>query len=341
MMIVLAAITHTAGAAPQPGSIDTYKDWTIGCDNGGRCEAVSLSPAEQMALDGVVSAHVVRESGPDSAPRLWLRLPAEVQGAVELLVDGTFATRLTAKDDALEVTGPDALALLGKLAKGRTLEAHSGGKTLGTASLAGSAAALRLMDARQGRAGTLTALVAKGKLAARVVPAAPALPLIHRVATPQAESGGPLWREELARAAMLAGCTEEQTEHSLAAVHPLGGERALVFLPCGAGAYNYLSVPLIAQGKAGRREFAIAMFDYKPGWSEDFGHPILVNAQWDAKSGAVSNHAKGRGLGDCGNSERYVWDGHRFRLTEKRAMNECRGAWDWITLWRAQTAVKK
>jgi hypothetical protein len=46
--------------------------------------------------------------------------------------------------------------------------------------------------------------------------------------------------------------------------------------------------------------------------------------------------AKGRGIGDCGVGDDYVWDGDRFRLAEQIAMGECRGSVDYITTWRAR-----
>lgn len=338
---LMAAVPVQGAEAPQPGRLETYKDWITGCDNGLRCEAVSLVPGGDADIDGQIGLHVVREGGPAAAPVVSMRLPESVRGRLDLLIDGAVALSLTTKDDAPEIAGTQAAELLAAIARGNRLEARADGKTLGAASLAGSAAALRLMDARQGRAGTVTALVAKGKLGQRAVKAAPPLPLVYRVAAPQVDNGPRLWRDELDRAATLAGCTDEQTTMSEASVHPLGADRALVLLPCGAGAYNYLSVPLIAQGPVGRRQFALAMFDLKPGWSEDMSQPMLVNAGWDTRTGTLSSYAKGRGLGDCGNAETYVWDGHRFRATEVRMMGECRGGWDWITLWRARTAIKK
>jgi Protein of unknown function (DUF1176) len=44
---------------------------------------------------------------------------------------------------------------------------------------------------------------------------------------------------------------------------------------------------------------------------------------------------KGRGLGDCGSSQNFVWDGTMFRLVEARVMGECRGAADFLTVFRA------
>ena len=59
----------------------------------------------------------------------------------------------------------------------------------------------------------------------------------------------------------------------------------------------------------------------------------IVNGAVDG--GLVTSYAKGRGLGDCGVTQGFVWDGHRLRLVEQRAMGECRGNPDYLTVWRA------
>ena len=109
-----------------------------------------------------------------------------------------------------------------------------------------------------------------------------------------------------------------------------------MLIPCGAGAYNYSSVPyVVTGGKA-----VLAAFDAVPGWGGEGGPPMLVNAGFDAKTGELGSYAKGRGIGDCGSAETYVWDGTRFRLTEARAMGECRGSINWLTVWRAKAVPR-
>ena len=47
LAVALATLSWTgvsAAQAPTPGTLETYKDWTIGCDNRNRCEAVALLP---------------------------------------------------------------------------------------------------------------------------------------------------------------------------------------------------------------------------------------------------------------------------------------------------------
>src|SRR3546814_18815150 len=92
-------------------------------------------------------------------------------------------------------------------------------------------------------------------------------------------------------------------------------------LPCGAGAYNFSSAALIATGKFGKREFTAPIFDLQPGWGmKEDGYPMLVNYGWDAARSTLSSYTRGRGLGDCGGAETYVWDGSQFSLVEARSM---------------------
>jgi hypothetical protein len=77
---------------------------------------------------------------------------------------------------------------------------------------------------------------------------------------------------------------------------------------------------------AGKWTFEPAKFDYgATGFSADSKIPLLVNADWDAATQTIGSFSKGRGLGDCGSSESWVWDGTMFRLTDATVMGECRG----------------
>jgi len=70
----------------------------------------------------------------------------------------------------------------------------------------------------------------------------------------------------------------------------------------------------------------------------DGSDDMLVNASFD--KGILSTHNKGRGVGDCGSSETYVWDGRRFRMTEARVMSECRGSTNWLATYRAKAVFR-
>ena len=62
---------------------------------------------------------------------------------------------------------------------------------------------------------------------------------------------------------------------------------------------------------------------------------MLINAGWDKAQGLLSSFSKGRGLGDCGTTADYAWDGERFRLVEQARWASA-GSIDYITTWRAQ-----
>lgn len=325
-------------AAPAPGSLESYRDWTIGCDNIGRCTAASLFPDDGSLPDDGMTLYLSRDAGPDAAPVIELRLAEDHQGPVDLLVDGVAFASARAGGDQVDVPAAMVAPLIRGMVRGLVLTATAAGRQIGAASLAGASAALRYMDAEQGRAGTVTALVAKGPLQAGSVHAAGKMPVVAFQPVPQGlPQPAALWREERERALRLSGCAEEeQGPAQEAQIARLSDKEELVLIPCGAGAYNFSSVPMIATGQAGRRVFTPARFDSPPGWTEKGGKVLLVNAGWDGASATLSSFAKGRGLGDCGSAQSYVWDGALFRLVELRQMDQCRGAWDWITLWRAR-----
>ena len=344
-IIAFAALWMTAAAQaqppkPVPGKLETYRDWTIGCDNGGRCQAASLVPADEGGWNNSASIMITREGGGVAEPEISFRLPSSHKAMTDIMIDGFPAASAKPQGDVLTLRGRQASNLIRALAHGTALELRAADKTIGHASLNRSYAALRYMDARQGRAGTATALVATGRLGASAVRQPPAMPVIRHAVAPQGK-GVSLWQTERANAYAFARCTEEYNPTIEAEVHRLDIGRELVLVPCGAGAYNFSSVPLIASGQPGRRSFAFARFDYAPGWSESANRPTLVNASWDARTASLGSYAKGRGLGDCGSSEAYAWDGYMFRLTQATAMGECRGARKWITLYRARTMPKK
>jgi uncharacterized protein DUF1176 len=321
-----------AAAAPQPGELKLFGDWTVGCDNGRACQAVALMP-EDWPEDGVTMS--VRR-GPERDAHPAIGFP--VEGAIAFLeADGRrLAVRLVPGESGPQVASGDVAVLLGALRSARRLKlVGRGGASLGTVSLAGAKAALLYMDERQRRVGTVTALARPGAKPASAVPAPPPLPVVHAVPLSSAPPVAP----GAARIAALRkqhGCTiDEVGGPDDVEVAALGPDRSLVLLACGSGAYNVSFVPFIAERRGGRLDIRPAPFDLIPDWWEG-GRPILINAGWDAASGLLTSFSKGRGLGDCGTGSDYAWDGARFRLVEQAEMEECRGSVDYITTWRAR-----
>lgn len=334
-MLILAALA-LAQIAPQQGPMKTFGDWVVACDNVKRCEMTSLQPEGGDWSDAGWQMAVTRDGGPVGGWTVEL-MGEDAPAGLTVHVEGAPAASAAAVWRGTTFVGDEALKLVAALANGKAVVVQDGaGKSLGRVSLAGSSAALRFIDAEQGRAGTVSAVVAKGAKPASTVPAAPPLPVIASIraaGTPAVLSPAlleQLWTQ--------SDCAENYDGESRPDVerHALGGGATLVLVPCGAGAYNFSTVPYVV--KAGKAQ--IAAFDSQPGWGGDDGPPMLVNAGFDAKTGELGSYAKGRGIGDCGSAETYVWDGTRFRLTEARAMGECRGSTNWLAVWRARAVAK-
>lgn len=296
------------GALPRPGKVKVFGDWAVGCDNTRRCELRSLA-AENEPPGGVTVA-IAREAGP--------------AGRLDVKVEGDDDTLATSVDGQPARTTAEIVAAM---AKGRVLAARAAGKAAATVSLRGVSAALRYTDAVQGRAGTATALVAKGLKPASAVPAPAPAPTI--VALVPGGTPATVTPEQLAAMRRAAACEEGQRDAP--ELHALGGGRTLVLLPCSAGAYNLSQALFVLDGKG----FAPAQADAPVGFTgeEKMPVPAVVNGRWD--KGVLTSYAKGRGLGDCGVAQELVWDGTRLRLSEQREMGECRGNIDYITTWRA------
>jgi hypothetical protein len=335
---VQTAAAETGQEVPQPGSAQYFGDWAVGCDNVLRCQAMALEPKDAGGGRALM-LEIIRPGGPAGEVTLRVRSLDTLPPRLMLVVNGRKIVTLKAEkggDDL--VAGAGALSAVKAMASAVTVElVTKKGEVLSVPSIAGLAESLRFIDSRQGRTGTRSALVAPGNQPDSRVPAPPPLPVVGHPPAPDADSAPPLTDAELAAARKLAQCDASLGAVTVTELVPLDRDDALLLLPCEAGAYNVSAVPLVARGSvAGRRTLSMARFDFAPGFTGDPGAPpLVVNALWDARRGILSSLAKGRGVGDCGASEDYVWDGAMFRLIERHAMHVCRGAWEWIRLWTA------
>ncbi|MET0360699.1 MAG: DUF1176 domain-containing protein [Sphingobium sp.] len=331
--------------APQPGQPQYQGDWAAGCDNLLRCEAIALRP-ETGGVDDAgepMLVQIVRSGGAEGEVLLRVSGLSALPPEMALIVDGRPTARLLTQSDEAVIRGAEALQAVQAMASAISIELRVAGRknrgapTLLSLSSAGLAESLRFVDTRQGRTGTATAFIARGTGTDTGVPLPPAIPVVPQLPVLDGDAATALDAGELAAARRLAVCDAMLKADGLVELFALGEDSALVLLPCEAGAYNVSAVPLIAHGKAGARTVSVARFDFAPGFTGEPGKPpLVVNALWDARRGILSSLAKGRGVGDCGASENYVWDGTMFRLIESRAMHVCRGAWEWIRLWEAQ-----
>ncbi|MEG3085019.1 DUF1176 domain-containing protein [Sphingomonas sp. PB2P12] len=324
------ADTHTP---PKPGKLKTFGDWTAGCDNALRCTLGALLPEAGFPAasgDRPITLNITREAGPAGA--LSVKVETNDDAATQPTAPASFAV------DDKPIAAHDAAALATAMANGTALAIRAAnGRTLATLSLKGAAAALRYIDAEQGRAGSTDAIVAKGP-AASAAPR-PALPVITAV-TP---SGIPatLTRRQISQIRTQAQCdlpdaASGMSDETFAPdTYALGGGKTLVILPCSTGAYNMISALFVVDGA----KITPASIDAPAGFEAtgaDTRTPVhsIVNGRF--ADGVLTSDAKGRGLGDCGVHQSFVWDGNRLRLSEQSEMGECRGNIDFITTWRAK-----
>jgi len=336
---VAAASAPVSNGGVELGETRYFKNWAAGCDNGLTCEAVALMPPGLPK--GMLSLVVSRTPGLDGRLTVNIFNFDSDSDRYRLFVDGRLADtgRISDGIAPISVTGKDALKLVREIARGQKMRLVDGnGKALGRVSLTGSAAALHYVDAQQGLARSRDALSAVGRRNAR--PVLTQLPVIS--AKRITASGTIPETQDLVALAESSQCKDERfgvTQDSAYSLGVRNGKaRALALVSCGSGAYNFGSVAYIGTREAGGKwQFERARFDYRPDTtSEGAKQKILINAGWDADTQSLSSYYKSRGIGDCGQSADYVWDGEMFRLTRSRAMDKCRGSLDWITVWRAK-----
>ena len=321
------AVAIPAGPEATPGEMRTFRDWVVGCDNRLACTGVALGPdgAEFPTL-----RIVVMRPGGGALPRVIVDSNDGIAAPVAITIDDkSIARGGTASDDGVVFAGEDAQRLIDAIAQGK-IGRIVAGKTEDAIALNGAAAALRYMDERQRLAGTTAALVARGK--DRPTASPPALPIVTRVRPAgRAARPTPAQVNAMRRAAdcQIEFLDEAQTRPE---AHALGGGATLILLPCGAGAYNFMSAVFVIDRDGTLRP---ATFDGTTGIDPEAGGvPQLVNSGFG--EGRLTSYAKGRGIGDCGVGQDFVWDGTRFRLIEQSEMTECRESTRTVTTWRAE-----
>lgn len=335
---MLALLTLVMGVAtpPKPGELRSFEDWSVGCDNGRSCTAVSLMEVETN--ENQLTLQITRSGAPEG--RAQLRIPNIEQQAPNLPValvrnDAAILVQATLPPEGQTLSFSLDAGLATGLARGRfvTLQGPQGEK-LGRASLRGLQAALRFMDMQQGRINSVTALANPGPAPVTSLSPPPPLPAIVPTRAPRAEAFD-LSAADVEGLQARTGC--ELTDQPALPARAVRIDRRtwLALLPCSLGSYNVVTSPILITGSGKSRRMKPAEFDFGPGFSQTDGVPLLSNASWDAAKGELGSFSKGRGLGDCGSAETYVWDGRRFRLTYQIAMAECRGVLDWIPIWRA------
>jgi hypothetical protein len=206
-------------------------------------------------------------------------------------------------------------------------------KTTWTVSTKGANAVLLKMDDMQGRIGTPGALVRKGTRPESSV--LPALPVPVIIAAPVADDKP---RSDLVpaaqRQALLAelrktlgdrndnNCEafeENARDPDKPTIYRLSASRLLVSVGCYVAAYNSGDAYWVTNLHA----------PYSP--------VLVTNSANDYSGGRIFYSARGRGVGDCMQSDTWTWDGNKFIHTSSLTTGMCKeiaagGAWELPTL---------
>jgi Protein of unknown function (DUF1176) len=312
--------------APHPGTLKTFGDWTVGCDNVLTCQMGSLLP--EGDFDGLVTVAMVRDAGEPGAVIVAATPREDNVVPAAMLIDGRRIAG-TAGDGRL--TGADAVVLARAMTNGATMDVMGKAGRIGRVSLKGASAALRYIDAAQGRAGTQSAIVARGGKPGTTAAAPPPVILAVKAEGKPAVPGA----AQIAEMNRKGACEMPDGVDVKPVLGALGGGKTLVILPCSTGAYNLIGALFVIDGAA----ITPAQVDSPSGFEAtgaDSQTPVHSVINGDFEKGVLSSYAKGRGLGDCGVAQEFVWDGTRFRLSRQTEMGECRGNIDYIPTWQAK-----
>lgn len=294
-----------------------------------------------------------REAGPEGALQAQLHLSAE-DGPDQ--PDGTLAevrvgNRRFAKLPLDAALPPATLrALVGALIEAQQMEVSAAGGRA-TVSLQGLKAALLKIDDVQGRVGTVTAWVARGKAPAAQVPAAPPTPVIVPTAPPvliSEQDAAPLMKRLMRHPLVQEQCSllaeaMESAPSPEAAEPPLDGQlfrigpsEYLLLKECGRAAYQVSSQLWRVKARPTLQVAREVLPDVE---AEE---TVLMNADFTA--GRLSSWHKLRGLGDCGLSRAWVWTASGFALHVADVSPDCNGIFGGgpgLTLWEAQVREAK
>lgn len=326
-----------------------YNDWQVSCDNLNYCTTRNSQDGQELVLK------ITREAGIEghSSVKIEYQPNGDEQNTGQTIVnrlqlDGKTLTfnhrewdiskkqlsttnRVVVNDFINAIREAKVIQLGGKLESPQT--AHP------AISLKGLKAALLAIDAQQGRVDTKSAWVGRGVKPLNTVPAIPTAPVKPHFSEPH-----PLSDSEISAITQNAAATIDNNDCSLdpseREVHlfALSNDKALMTVNCDMGAYNLFVLGFTVSRQAPYKAEDLALnMPFKLG--DDEQSPELINADFDQKTGELSTFDKGRGVGDCGVSSRWIYDGKQFQLTSFASEPSCDGYntnGEWPVLWVTQ-----
>jgi hypothetical protein len=341
LALLAVPVAGKAATGPQP-FYAAYKSWYVACDNTGACTARGFPADGGSAADVTIT----RDAG--AAGTLTAQIRAQdAFDQTGLTLDGAplgltagWTKKTSDGETSLSATGLDSVrAFVHRIRNGAAL--GLGGDT--TVPLDGLSAALLRMDAAQGRVGGVTALLNPGAKPASEVPPPAALPVIPTQAVTASlapgEAAALIAVAQTANAARLkTEACDTTTDTDQPSAYALSKTQALVLLPCLMGAYQGSSLGTLVNRQDKTVSPLTLPLSFGGNPSPNDPNDMLTGADFEPGTGTLSMAAKGRGLGDCGISASWIWNGAAFQVATLDYQDACGGAepGDWPTLYRSQ-----
>jgi hypothetical protein len=337
-------------ASPASAEIKEFRDWTAACDNVRHCNAYGV----EVGSGSSAYMRLEREGG--AAAPLTITFGVDVQKASQFKLsfdDPAIAGLPSGPQSGMEndeydgkrlvISDPAAVeAALAGLRKATALiitrvdppGTQASDPVTSEISLSGLAAALLWIDDQQKRVGTVTALMAKGvKPTSAIVP--PSMPVVT-AAKPSSLTPPKPPAAILAKAQAVCDSTKKFTDAE--DTTPLAGNKVMYWFHCEemSGAYNANFALLLAE--PGKPVASVTLKVPRELVVTDDNAVPSINPSFDAATQTLSTFDKARGIGDCGTSSEWVWDGTAFQLLSYKTMPTCNGipSDDWPTLYQAQ-----
>lgn len=299
----------------------TFNSWQVSCNAYTHCAATTkpvIGSVRGLPADYILQvARQPYETYWEISFIAHLALPVD-NGEVLVSVDEAI-TSLNAPDEfaafgalnSYYFFGDKVQAIMDQMTPGETLSvqftSENGGGGAPIFPLSGLTAALLWIDEQQGRIGS-----------ERVAKAPPANRQIVATRDPE-----PIPDTLLARHAANSQCEPPNLLVNRADQWSfrMSATETLHMLPCWSAAYNFGWLVYVQNQYETRQQY-FAFPSQAGGW---MASADLTNAGYDAQTLTLSSFAKGRGLGDCGTSGIWQWDGYTFALLEFSAKYECDG----------------
>lgn len=359
--IVLLAVPSWAepeevGTAPEA---QEFGDWSVACDNGKRCEAVSQSKSmerykkTEWGEAAMLHIRVARAADANAAPRVfvdrrvWGEQPSNKAAALTLHVYYGGDADRTGKPYRLlplvkgqhEVDPRDVAAFLAESAKTTNIATRKRGDSdlHGFASSKGMVAALRYMDEAQGRRDTVTAIYGTGPRPPSHVPEPKALPRYTLVKGLVKGVPRDVSDDELRRNGMLI-CGVTAAPHTGKTYRLANGDQ-LWKVDCTEestthGPNNPNSIWFV--GTTGK-QLKLPKFP-RPEQGRPALSSRLPNSEFDPATGLLTATFFYGKHGDCGWQRQWGWSGSEWQLVAARELHACVGIMPngWLPTWRSE-----